>query len=700
MGKILLITLIIFSSYANAQSNGRLLINIANKHNKNSQNNTQDPQDDVGGGSSGQGGVCTVDQDSIPLELLNSIIGGEGLRLEHNFENETLRVYGNTDLGNCLDMVNFTLTEPRDEKPYILQAKIKNDPSICDTRRCRYTVFEDGKADTKRYQPNLDGFVKCMEETSLTGGQVDPQKTHPEEINYVFKNVAKTDEVVFASMGKDNGSYKYVHKNRRDISTGNNSCYKFEDPIKGGFKVYSAVDVNKNIKESVAKDLCQESDYKKIIASLSDFEGFTVLQKALKGVVKELLIKEVKELNDDLDATDLSGLDPKRVKDLLEDFHEFVIEPKRQEIAQLQDEFKKAQGKDAKQEAFDKLKKATLEFKKFAQSPFPSNNDISKMIDLNRKVPLDNSYWTDGVMALKKTIDTVSAYQVYAKKNDAYTSVVGLQAKIKRNQQIFYKESLEDKIELVADTDLSKSRASKAKALDAKRAIQDNNRSLQALLQRKRTQLFNECCYVLDRRQLDQACLQQKYYIRTTANQCIQGHLQDISDATEEVNRLNKVNLDLISSFEAEASHWEKVEKVRDKNYVVDITEDNEEEQPEPTSYNFDPTRFANQSRAQNASNAMSSMLGVAGQVLNPWMQQQMMMRSQNPNMFSPYNQFGNPQQYYGNSWSRGPAMMGNQFQGMPSQPGMMGQQYPMMNQMYQNPNMGLNNGIYNFNFR
>lgn len=634
---------------------------------------------------------CTEkDQNTLPLRYVMGLLREKGasLRPSHDPASGTLVINGGGMIGNCNSMLEYKLSQPdpEQETPYVFQVKIKG----CGSEKCDYQVktAEGGMPKdmgTKAFEPNMNGFMKCLEETGVfKDGQIQEDKIALAEFKAIQSGVKQSSELWFASHGPYVDPAGGVFGNEGNKKPGM-GCYYFEDIKKGGFDIYSKGDIELTRKKDQFQVLCKSGNYRLIDQKIGEFGEVRYLQNILVGVRNELLLDEVKKLAKQLkDNDDYSGLDAGKIKRIVEDFEKYIIQPKKDELfgvykngtivqKGLYHKIIDEEDEDKKARLITKFLEGLDELNKYTESPYLSIKSLGQMESFKKKAPVDDSDWYNAALTLNRTINTTRAFSnPYSKvlkryrtrKDQKFTSLPSIsfiktQRKIDEAQGK-YARSLSDKRQLIEDEDYSKVGDLRGQASDLRATNQYNLEQLRAAIAELEQDMYSECCYVRQAREFDLSCMQRVYY--RNHSQCAAELEEEMKSIVNRVERMNKGNEDLAKSLEQEAKGWVSVEKDREEYFDED---EDEEESDSSTGYTFQYQRQA--SSVSGNGRIVSSMLPQQGAY--PSMMPQMGM----PQMGRMPSMMGMPQM--GMSPMMGMPQMGmSPMMGMPQ----MGMQYQM----------------------
>lgn len=531
-----------------------------------------------------QANCSDKEQNSLPLRFVLGLLRNKGASLtpSHNVETSTLNIFGGAMIGNCNSMLDYVISSPGEGLPYVFQVKIKE----CGSEQCEYNVkkiADNGEEESQiKVEPSFTGFIQCLEQTGVfKDGKVQNDKVVTSEFMAEKKGVDKTSQLWFASHGPwvDPKGGVYSKNGNKKVGEG---CFYFEDIQKGGFQLYSKDDVLKNEKKAQFNNLCSAKNYKLIDSKLSDFKQLKNLQLGLEKVRNDLLLKEVVKQAKNLKQDDLSNMDTEKMNDIMEDFYRYVISPKKEEINQVYKDFVQASGEE-KRKLQKKLNALVKDFKKYAKSPYFNRKDIERMQSFKKQAPIDSENWANALLTLNKTINTISAYQIYKGKKKKRSPLL-VQKDIDRAQGSFARE-LAQLRRLAEDPDYSKAKELRDHRNLVLNSSRNNVKKLRRAILDEEEFMMKDCCYIRRMRTFNQACVSKKYY--KNVRRCVEDSEYYIKKLTLRVKALNERNKKIASKLDSDAKDWDKVEYRRNKYRPSEEDDDDLDSEVTENSYDF-----------------------------------------------------------------------------------------------------------------
>jgi hypothetical protein len=585
---------------------------------------------DLGNTSSMEKSVSCSDKDqnSLPLRFVMGLLRQKGAKLKpfHDASTSTLMINGGNMIGNCNSMLEYTISEPGDGLPYVFQVKIKG----CGKDECEYNVktAEDGVPkdidEPIKVEPNMNGFIKCLELTGVfKDGKIQSSKIALAEFKAVKQGVNQSADLWFASHGP------YVDPKNGVFGDGGNKkpgvgCFYFEDIQKDGYKIYSKSDREINRKKDEFQSLCKSKNYKLIDSKIGEFKEIKYLQNILTEVRDQLLLDKVKEVANDINTMkDYSSLDAAEIRQVLEDFDSYIIQPKRDELFGVYSQGKiqkkglyhrifDEKDKDKKAELITEFMKKLHELNKYKNKPYLSLKMLENMESFKKQAPIDDEDWYMANLSLNKSMNTILAFSAPYKDmlkryktrpNHKFSKFPGISfiktQKAIDDAQGKYARDLTQKRKLAEDSDYYKSKDLKGQAANLKATNDRNIANLKRGIADVEQEMYEDCCYIRRQGTFDPMCMQKKYY--KNHQKCAAELEEDIKFMTEKVKKLNAANDKLAAQLEKEASSWEGVEKKRDKYYTSDDDDDDDDDSDSKTSgYSFTYQNNGNKSSGGN----------------------------------------------------------------------------------------------------
>lgn len=334
------------------------------------------------------------EQDSIPLRFFHQLLfknKGSKLDIYQDIDSSSIRIRGDRIIGNCKKMIKWTLKSHTDDENFYLKATF--DKSNCDdsTKKCTYQVIRKSNYVSGKYEPSLNGFLQCLEDAEIlkknTGGKYVLHNDAKKNISYreldeKISNVPnRTGNLYFVSTGEEAQASGAVYKKVEGVRE--NTCDYVEELSKNGQKLYSKADSDHNEKYLKFQQMCKETDYKKIVSSLSELVKFE--DELIKIAEKQIKVEVKKVASEILTVEDKDALDDINLE-VLDDFQRYVVYPLEKKI---EEKFKEwSNEKDAsKKKALEKELTALKEdLVKLGKSPYLSS-DVYKKLLKNGKFP-------------------------------------------------------------------------------------------------------------------------------------------------------------------------------------------------------------------------------------------------------------------------------------------------------------------------
>lgn len=632
-------------------------------------------------------------QKSLPIRFVHSLLLEEGAKLtpSHNPDTGELKIYGGRMIGNCNNMLDYILSPPGEDHPYVFQVKLKG----CGQEKCTYKVktVENGKTVDieKEFESNMDGFVQCLKETGVLvskdgseGYSVDKTKIVRDNFQASIDGVTQSSELIFASDGPETdpaGGFFDKSGHRKP----GHGCFYFENIKKGGFSIYSFDEVEFNRKNNEARNLCAEKNYKTIDKRLSEFAGFDELQAILIESRNKLLEGEVQAIADEIrNSKTLENIETEALNELVQDFDSYIIQPLKQQIMNQYKIYLKApKGKKAEEQKI--LSELVKQFVKYTKKPYFNKADHEKMQSFAAKAPIDDEDWAEAVLKINKIQNTIALYSKYGDPKGEKDSPLVADERINEAQGKFARQYavLRD---LDGDPKYSKVKDLRQRSANLRRKIQTDRQVLQRDVYEEQMEAYKRC---------------NNYWVNT--QRCFAEVNEDIQSWHRQSQYSNMQRERLAQQFEREAQSWSKVESERNKVYSGHNGGAENEGGPYNFSYQNNLSRTANGPMGPNPYQ-MQQNFGYPSIGHQPPMNPNFGM---NPNFYPGNYNMGYQQNQFAfmdpmMMQQRGPAGYGNQWQfgGGGGAPWNMGPQYgPAQGSMpppYGNF-MGGGQGAYNF---
>lgn len=366
--------------------------------------------------STGFQGVCTrKDQTSIPQKVFLRLFKGKPKSLNFNRKVQagTLTLSAPEMVYNCNSMLEKNFSKPKGGMPYTFEVGVKM-PKRTGTcaeaadgkTKCEYEVQlmgDDGqpkdKLDKMSFEPNYYGFLDCLEKTGITAnGKWNEDKIVYEDFNQTERSVNQSGKLVYYCKGYECKNDLSLNRQKKTLYAERaNKCQHFEDIIDGGYEILSKSQVSLNNKTNEFQMLCKSKDYRRIDRLLPSYKGFGAMYKILEQIRDKKIIDAVKVLHKKFKGDNYSKFNPAKVKDLLKDFNELIIEPLRQRI-----ELYIARGLDPSPD----IEKLRL----LVSDPHISLGDYDRMLDFAKKAPLHKKDWRQA--ALLNYRNNITAYHM------------------------------------------------------------------------------------------------------------------------------------------------------------------------------------------------------------------------------------------------------------------------------------------------
>lgn len=614
----------------------------------------------VEGSSANVSNPCTSDdQNTLPHKFLLLLMANNKLEVSHDTSSGKLRVNGGTMIGNCNSMLETSISEPNEDIPYTFQVKIKR-PNNCNGPRCDYDVVDvsNGTSNQRKgtYSPDFNGFIACLQDTGVyDNGEIVADKIAPADFYHEEEGVNQSSELWFVSHGFSGGQLSGVFSENKKPNYG---CYYFEDIKKDGFAIYSQDDVHEQELNRLFTRICTSGDYKLIDDHLSDFDELRGLRETLIQVRNQLVLDKVKEVHEILDESDdLSEVDVDKVRDVLADFKEYIIDPLKNKLAIAQRLYANP-GHSQKEDMLrnlianeDKVQEllglGTSEFKdemkkylddkagelvSYAKKPYITSKDYIAMVGEDKNPPLDNSAWTGAALTLFEIQNTAFNYGRYNKnfwddnykgkdryKNeDRFEKATELDRKISSN--VSRRRDVLNRLNTTASNP----------GVDYAAQYQNTKERVVAGLDAQINEIANKLRVAQTKVQTQ--CAQekaQKYWINQQA--CVRDATLQVEACTEQLRALVQARDEAIRKYDGMIAEWNQAR--------TDAGLDASTAPQATGAFTFTPTNPQGQ----------QGQLGQQGQ-MNPQMQQQMMMQQQQQMMQQqmmgynqrPYSMFGN----------------------------------------------------------
>lgn len=623
--------------------------------------------------------VCTKDkQTSMSYKSFLALFEkGSKMSISRNAGAGTLTLSGGKMIANCNNMLDFNFYQPKDGRPYLFQVSFKK-PDGCSADKCTYNVnlAEDGIAigEMKEIEvaPNYDGFKECLK---LTGVMDENNK-------YVEDNIASLDfKHHETGVQARNKLYFYSHgpeaSKRGGVYSGNklseNSCRFYEDIAKDGYTIYSKSDVERNRKEVIFNDICNNGNYLEISRRLPEFAEFETMYNSLLKVRDAKILDEIQDLHTELKGKDYSSFDVDKYKRTIQDFYNEIVLPRKKQIEALVTQKAKTSNKDDKKRIEGEIKTLVKELLKYNKSPYITVKDYANMRSFIPKSPLHEEAWREAALLVYKSNNTAHHYSRF----DEAT-------RVSRDLEL---ASIGEVRELV-EADFSK-QEDKMKQLG--RLATDHDSSYVSDYTQKAEslkydqQLFNQESQYMVQQELasiQQKCMNPRMYwiVNNPLMQrnCIQKAQANAAMISEDTQFFNQDVQRSLQGYQTQINSWGSIEAQRNAAYGVKPS-NNTSRQIDPRSMR-DP-RF---SQMMSANNLMQNNSPQFFQQQSTLRQSTFQQPNQNGRVytqpfgpsipFNPINSGANEQFQFGIvNQQRGPAMMYQQQQ-MPA---------PMMN--YQN---------------
>lgn len=410
------------------------------------------------------------DQTSLPQEDIKALMiyKGKSIKSYSSLSGDYLNVELESPIiGNCAAMLEPKVTYSKKHSKYLYEVKVRN---TCEEKECEYQVSrlenDEKKVSTKKYEPTLSGFYKCMQENV----GVNEKKTAWNKSNIVNKDLAKasveapfSSDLLFVSKGPAG-----MQNSKKKNLISNNDCDFFEQVNDDYFTHYSSEDLESMRLEEKAQRLCKEGDYSNIESSLSSFLGNGQLYQTMAGVRDQLLLEEIKaerERLQDLIADKNIGeeIDSEKFKKLMEDFYSLIIDKNlstKNHTEQDQDnedllvnmraEYDiayKNKDKDEMKRLAKLIADKVDELSDYMVEPYFDVKDFKAMTSLETRPEIENDDWRDASKTLHKSIMSLKllceAYgtsktceerqptnQNFKKKKSGLTSLAAVEKKV------------------------------------------------------------------------------------------------------------------------------------------------------------------------------------------------------------------------------------------------------------------------------
>ena len=333
------------------------------------------------------------EQDSIPLRYFHQFLfKTKGSKLDvYQSSDSSIRISGDSIIGNCKKMMKWTLKSYAGDENFYLKATF--DKSNCNSYsdKCSYQVITKEQSVIREYEPSFNGFLECLKDVEIlkkdNSGKYILHEDASSNISYreldeKISNIPnRTGNLYFASERPQAGAVGAVYKKIDGVR--DDTCDYVEDISKNGQKLYSKADRHHNEKYLKFQQMCKETDYKKIVSSLSELVKFEdelikIAEKQIKVEVKkvasEILTVESKEALDDINL------------EVLEDFQRHVIYPLEKKIEKKFKEWSNEKDSSKKKALEKELTALKEDLVKLGKSPYLSS-DVYKKLLKNGKFP-------------------------------------------------------------------------------------------------------------------------------------------------------------------------------------------------------------------------------------------------------------------------------------------------------------------------
>ncbi len=610
---------------------------------------------------------CTEDkQTSLPLKHLTKLIYQRDAKLDinHDASSGILRISSPAKMiGNCNSMLQWNLKnhEIDGQKTYSVEVKFK-DGETCpaeitdagDKKCYRVAKMKDGafdKFEVKPFSNDYRGFQACLADAGVikADGSVDVNAVYKQNITESFSGIQETGKLVFLSHGPNiaGGDTQFGLERQ-------NQCDVYEKIHPDLSMLYSASDQEANRLAEEANRLkdCPVNDYWKVADFLERYDQFS----AELGDVRDRLIKEAAERVAKLiiDGKELSEEDRK----VILDFEKYIVEPKRQEIAQIFASLENLQGPDLER-ARTLLNTKRNELAALGIAPFFQEVHVEKLLVNGKFEDVEN------MEGLRITISEASKIGktengVLITPDEATIRIANSKGDLK-DKIVVARENFEIRTGVITGMSQSYSNLSVAMRNNINRRTQNYTQEIQSEYARIQQGGY---CY---------------RYFRNT-QKCIQDSLQRIQELQAALAHYNQIDHERAAEYDQKASEYAALES-QGRAHVARM---NGEEPPREPAQSTDttvvPQRTEDPNEQAQAQPGMQNMMP-------PWMMNQtqpyqnpMMMQQQNPyaNMYGQNNMMG---QAGFNAQFGFQGSMGQNYMGMPQQYGNVGVNWFAMGQ-------------------
>ncbi len=380
----------------------------------------------------------STDQSSLPLSFVMGLLRGKGATLTptHNPSTGELNIFGGEMIANCNSLLDFVFHPAGNGIPHSFETRVKS----CGKDECEYKVQvlngESISTETKSFAPTMDGFISCLKETGVyDDGKINKSKIVKANLDVDKSGVTDTGKLIFVSKGPAFNNMNKVFSNKTLIK--NDQCYFYEDIQKGGYKIYSKIDIGNQVLEDKAAKLCNEANYQSIYQNLEAFTSLSGTYSQLEAIMKKDLLAKVAKAKKEFDAAvekgDMSKLDTKKYAELFEDFYKLIVqkhfdssshntadEQNENLLVNLQAKLDVATSPEEKERLEKKMRDISKELSQYMQAPYFSSADYAHFLSMKKKAPIKDPLWKRATLNMHKSVISLKAScQAYAIDNSS-----------------------------------------------------------------------------------------------------------------------------------------------------------------------------------------------------------------------------------------------------------------------------------------
>ena len=519
----------------------------------------------VTGSSSSQGQTyqCTKDdQDSLPIRDFLNLLEYDELSVKHDPRSGLLRIEGGKMTNNCSSMFEPELIQPSGNiKDYLFKVKFKK-PGNCADGKCTYKAYTSdggGIANSEKMEvtvePSIEGYYECLKLVGVFNeeGEFQEDKVVKSDFEFTTDQAKSTAGLKFYSHGPY-GKQEDSLYGETGVKGGSCDVFDYINTDPKDRVLLSREDDYLRQKEREFQNVCDSNDYNLLDSSIENFSEFGKWQKDLERLRDQALIDEVKRLKKKLvnNQKDLSELDADKFERVLGDFHDYIIDPLRKQIADQYYMLKNADSDAEEKAAKDKLNRLTKKLLSFYQDKdFITIKDYELMKSFPAKAPLEKEKWRKAALNYYEGQATALAYGRYNQKYRAKMKEELVNPSVADQElEDYYADELkmvEMLGELAEDPDRSHASDYNKRISSLNRTIQLNNEDYQAYTQ-SASQYIRNFCYN-----------PQHYWLNK--QQCANDVMMDIQAEGHYNQKVNSKIGNVIQDYASQAQMWAAIEQ-------------------------------------------------------------------------------------------------------------------------------------------